>query len=92
MDDLRPSSPAPTIDDAFTYVPPFVRISVTPHPDGAGLTLSVGRALRSAMWREAILPPLVPFNSTEWPWKTDPSGGKGPASFEELHKAGLLKP
>jgi hypothetical protein len=42
--------------------------------------------------KKAILPPLVPFNSTEWPWKTDPSGGKGPASFEELHKAGLLKP
>jgi hypothetical protein len=42
--------------------------------------------------KKAILPPLVPFNSTEWPWKTAPSGGKGPASFEELHKAGLLKP
>jgi hypothetical protein len=42
--------------------------------------------------QKAILPPLVPFNSTEWPWKTDPRGGKGPGSFDDLHKSGLLKP
>jgi hypothetical protein len=42
--------------------------------------------------KKAILPPLVSFNSTEWPWKTDPRGNKGPTSFEDLHKAGLLKP
>ncbi|MFY9984462.1 MAG: hypothetical protein WAM44_21185 [Chthoniobacterales bacterium] len=40
--------------------------------------------------QKAILPPLVPFNSTEWPWKTDPSQGTGPNSFDDLHKAGLL--
>jgi hypothetical protein len=40
--------------------------------------------------KKAILPPLVPFNSTEWPWKTDPSKGTGPKSFDDLHKAGLL--
>lgn len=39
----------------------------------------------------ALLPPLVPFNSTEWPMKTDPASGTGPASFDDLHKAGLLK-
>lgn len=39
-----------------------------------------------------LLPPLVPLNSTEWPWKIDPSTGSGPKSFDDLHKAGLLKP
>jgi hypothetical protein len=40
--------------------------------------------------KKAILPALVPFNSTEWPWKTDPSQGTGPKSFDDLHEAGLL--
>ena len=39
-----------------------------------------------------ILPPLVPFNSTEWPWKIDPKTGSGPKSFDDLHQLGLLKP
>jgi hypothetical protein len=30
-----------------------------------------------------ILPPLVPFNSTEWPWRTNPKSGTGPATLEE---------
>lgn len=34
---------------------------------------------------KAILPPLVPYNSTEWPWKTDPKSGTGPATLEEIH-------
>jgi hypothetical protein len=42
--------------------------------------------------KKAVLPPLVPINSTEWPWKTDPNKGTGPKSFEDLHKLGLLKP
>jgi hypothetical protein len=46
----------------------------------------------AARGQKANLPPLVPFNSTAWPWKTDPSTGSGPASFDDLHKAGLLKP
>jgi hypothetical protein len=41
--------------------------------------------------KKAVLPPLVPFNSTEWPWKIDPNSGTGPKSFDDLHKAGLLK-
>jgi hypothetical protein len=41
--------------------------------------------------KKAILPPLVPINSTEWPWKTDVTKGSGPRSFDDLHKAGLLK-
>jgi hypothetical protein len=42
--------------------------------------------------KKAVLPPLVPFNSTEWPWKIDPKSGTGPKSFDDLHAAGLLKP
>ncbi len=41
--------------------------------------------------KKAILPPLVPINSTEWPWKTDVTKGSGPRSFDDLHKMGLLK-
>jgi hypothetical protein len=41
--------------------------------------------------RKAVLPPLVPINSTEWPWKTDVTKGSGPTSFDDLHKMGLLK-
>lgn len=33
---------------------------------------------------KAILPPLVPFNSHEWPWKTDPKSGTGPATMEQI--------
>jgi hypothetical protein len=39
---------------------------------------------------KAVLPPLVPINSTEWPWKTDVTKGSGPKSFDDLHKMGLL--
>jgi hypothetical protein len=42
--------------------------------------------------KTAVLPPLVPFNSTEWPWKIDPKTGSGPKSFDDLHQLGLLKP
>ncbi len=31
---------------------------------------------------KAILPPLVPFNSTEWPWKIDPASGTGAVSMD----------
>jgi hypothetical protein len=30
------------------------------------------------------LPPLVPYNSTEWPWKIDPASGTGPALMEDI--------
>jgi hypothetical protein len=53
---------------------------------------------RAAIEKEAaklgqkpLLPPLVPFNSTEWPWKVDPASGSGPRSFDDLHELGLLK-
>lgn len=31
-----------------------------------------------------LLPTLAPFRSNDWPWKTDPTKGKGPSSLEEV--------
>jgi hypothetical protein len=31
-----------------------------------------------------LLPPLAPFHSNDWPWKTDPTKGRGPATLEEI--------
>jgi len=33
---------------------------------------------------EPLLPPLAPFYSNDWPWKTNPAKGKGPSSLEEI--------
>jgi len=33
--------------------------------------------------KEAVLPSLAPFRSNEWPWKTDPTKGTGPAALED---------
>jgi len=40
--------------------------------------------------RTAVLPPLVPLNSNEWPWRTDPAKGSGPKSFDDLRAAGII--
>ena len=32
---------------------------------------------------EAVLPSLAPFRSNDWPWKTDPTKGRGPARLED---------
>ncbi|MBW0014869.1 hypothetical protein [Mycobacterium sp.] len=32
---------------------------------------------------EALLPTLAPFRSNDWPWKTDPTKGTGPARLED---------
>jgi len=45
----------------------------------------------AARGEKPLLPPLVPFNSTQWPMRIDPASGTGPKSFEDLHSAGLLK-
>ncbi len=34
--------------------------------------------------REPLLPPLAPFRSNDWPWKTDPAKGAGPARLEDV--------
>jgi hypothetical protein len=31
-----------------------------------------------------FLPPLAPFRSNDWPWKTDPTKGTGPARLEDV--------
>lgn len=31
-----------------------------------------------------LLPTLAPFRSNDWPWKTDPTKGKGPARLEDV--------
>jgi len=33
--------------------------------------------------KEALLPTLAPFRSNDWPWKTDPAKGSGPAQLED---------
>ena len=33
---------------------------------------------------KAVLPPVVPFNSTEWPWKINPASGTGPGRMEDI--------
>jgi hypothetical protein len=34
--------------------------------------------------RKALLPTLAPFRSNDWPWKTDPGKGTGPARLEDV--------
>ncbi|MFO0879488.1 MAG: hypothetical protein U0840_19240 [Gemmataceae bacterium] len=34
--------------------------------------------------KPALLPTLAPFRSYDWPWKTDPSKGSGPARLEDV--------
>jgi hypothetical protein len=33
---------------------------------------------------QPLLPTLVPFRSKDWPWKTDPTKGTGPARLEDV--------
>jgi hypothetical protein len=37
--------------------------------------------------KEAVLPSLAPFRSNDWPWKTDPTKGTGPARMEDVQQA-----
>src|SRR6201993_5196111 len=37
--------------------------------------------------KEALLTTLAPFRSNDWPWKTDPTKGTGPARMEDVHQA-----
>jgi hypothetical protein len=34
--------------------------------------------------KKAVLPTLAPFRSNDWPWKTDPAKGSGPARLEDV--------
>jgi len=45
------------------------------------------KAIESEMKKRGLaplLPPLAPFFSNTWPWKTDPAKGKGPSSLDEI--------
>jgi hypothetical protein len=45
------------------------------------------KAIEAEMTRrnlKAILPPMAPYNSTQWPWRTDAKSGTGPALMEEV--------
>lgn len=33
---------------------------------------------------QVFLPPIVPFHSTEWPWRIDPNQGEGASTLKEL--------
>jgi hypothetical protein len=50
---------------------------------GGGRTAIEAEAAKRG--QKAILPPLVPYNSTAWPWKTDPSTGSGPSLLDDIH-------
>jgi len=49
---------------------------------GGGRKVIAEEATRRGM--KPLLPPAAPFYSNEWPWKTDPTKGKGPRSLEEV--------
>lgn len=49
---------------------------------GDGARAAIEREM-AARGREAVLPTLAPFHSNEWPWKTDPAKGTGPARLED---------
>jgi hypothetical protein len=59
----------------------------------------LGGGGRAAIEREmakrgkvASLPSLAPFRSDEWPWKTDPDKGTGPARLEDVAFGCPLRP
>ena len=49
---------------------------------GGGRKVIAEEATKRGM--KPLLPPLAPFYSNEWPWKTDSKKGKGPKSLEEV--------
>ncbi len=50
---------------------------------GGGARAAIEREMANR-GKEALLPPLVPFRSNDWPWKTDPSKGTGAARLEDV--------
>ena len=60
--------------------------SITTSGMGAAMVLDGALARESfdAFVEQLLLPTLAPFFSNDWPWKTDPSKGKGPARLEDI--------
>jgi hypothetical protein len=56
---------------------------------GGAYTVFTGRAkiIEEARKRglEPLIPPLAPFHSQEWPWRTHAEEGRGPKTLEEVH-------
>jgi len=50
---------------------------------GGGRKAIEQEAMKRGM--KPLLPPLAPFFSNDWPWKTDPTKGKGPSTLEEIN-------
>jgi hypothetical protein len=50
---------------------------------GGGARQALEREMKKR-GRQPILPPLAPFRSNDWPWKTDATKGKGPARLEDV--------
>lgn len=50
---------------------------------GGGARSAIEREM-ARRGKEAVLPTLAPFRSNDWPWKTDPSRGTGPARLEDV--------
>ena len=49
---------------------------------GGGARAAIEREM-AARGRTPVLPPLAPFRSHDWPWKTDPAKGTGPARLQD---------
>ena len=49
---------------------------------GGGARAAIEREM-AARGRTAVLPSLAPFRSNDWPWKTDPAKGTGPARLQD---------
>lgn len=49
---------------------------------GGGARAAIEREM-AKRGRDPILPSLAPFRSDDWPWKTDPTKGTGPARLED---------
>jgi hypothetical protein len=49
---------------------------------GGGRKVITEEAAKRGM--KPLLPPLAPFHSHDWPWKTDAKKGKGPSSLDEV--------
>ena len=49
---------------------------------GGGARAAIEREM-AARGRTPVLPPLAPFRSNDWPWKTDPAKGTGPARLQD---------
>ena len=49
---------------------------------GGGARAAIEREM-AARGRTPVLPTLAPFRSNDWPWKTDPAKGTGPARLQD---------